>query len=183
MGRYVTDSELEENIRVRAVQSLGQAGAGSAEAIAGLLTALKAEKAEIVRSRAAESLGRLAQKLSDEMNDILLDALKNSGSWLMRQEAARLIGRLGKENEQHIQALYSGLLDEYNYLRAACMHGLVLFARRFPATYAAIEKLFMQAIEQSEFDKQDNAGRSAHDHAYDKLWLLAVGGEIEDEDE
>jgi hypothetical protein len=41
----------------------------------------------------------------------------------------------------------------------------------------------MQALEQPEFDKRDNISeRSAHDYAYDGLWLLVVGGEIEGED-
>lgn len=151
--------------------------------ITGLLPALKKDEVEDVRLQATVSLVRLTQKVSDETTNLLLDALKNSDDWSVRRDAAHFVGRLGESSEQNIQALYNGLLDKDNDVRTACMRGLVLFARRFPATYAPIEKLFTQALEQPEFDKQDNIERSAHDYAYDGLWLLVVGGEIEDEDE
>ena len=38
----------------------------------------------------------------------------------------------------------------------------------------------LQAIQDPEFDKPDSIfKRSGHDYAYDGLWLLVVGGEIE----
>ncbi len=173
-----------EDVRYYVAQSLGQVGSGSTQVIAGLLTTLKEDKSANVRYRVVESLVRLAQIIADESSDILLDALKNSNNWAVRRDAARLIGRFGKNSEQYIQSLHRKLLDRDSDVRIACVHGLVLFARRFPATYATIEKLFIQAIEQPKFDKKDDISeRSAHDYAYDGLWLLVVGGEIEDEDE
>ncbi len=169
------------DVRLWAAESLGQVGAGSAKAITGLVSALKGDVDVDVRYRAAVSLVQLTQKITDKDFNVLLTALKNS-SWSTRQDAARLIGRFGEDSTQNIQDLHNGLLDENRVVRTACVRGLVLFARRFPDTYETIEKLFMQAIEQPEFDKQDNIGRSAHNYAYDGLWLLVVGGEIEDED-
>ena len=136
-----------------------------------------------MRRVVAVSLVQLTQKITGEVAGILLNALNNGNDWSTRQNAARLIGRFGESSTQNIPALYSGLLDDDNDVRTACVRGLVLFARRFPAVYDPIEKLFMQALEQPEFDKSDSISRrSAHDYAYDGLWLLVVGGEIEDED-
>ena len=82
-----------------------------------------------------------------------------------------------------LQALYQGLLDEHHDVRIASVQGLIMLARRFPDVYDTVEKMFIQGIEQKEFDVQDDIKRSAHDYAYEGLWLLIVGGEIEGEDE
>ena len=57
--------------------------------------------------------------------------------------------------------------------KAALQHALTITFGHFKQ---------MQAIEQEDFDKQDDAGRSAHDYAKG-IWLLVVGGEIEGEEE
>ena len=172
--------DTDDIVRYSVAQSLGQVASASPEVVTALLHALAHDTDDIVRRNVASSLGQLTQKLSDEISIVLLEALKNSDDWSTRQNVARLIGRLSEGNQQNLQALYQGLLDADNDIRTACVRGLVTLARRFPGIYEAVEKMLMRAIKQKKFDKQDNVGRSAHDYAYEGLWLLVVGGEIED---
>ena len=69
-------------------------------------------------------------------------------------------------------------MDEANYVRTACTEALAQLGRRFPGAAETIERKFLQAIEDPEFDKPDSTRRSGHDYAYNGLWLLVVGGEL-----
>jgi len=180
---YALAHDPSDAVRFYVAAGLGQVAGASPEVVSVLLHALAHDADDDVRRTVAQSLGQLTQKLSDEITSVLLDALKNSSNWFTRQNVARLIGRLGEGNEQNLQALQQGLLDKDNDVRTACMRGLVMLVRRFPDVHEIVEKMFIQAVEQPEFDKKDRLGRTAHDYAYEGLWLLVVGGEIEDEDE
>jgi hypothetical protein len=76
--------------------------------------------------------------------------------------------------------LWLGLLDEYFDVRTACAKALAQLGRRFPNAVEAIERKFIEAIEDPRFDKPDSViNRSGHDYAYGGLWLLVVGGELQ----
>ena len=182
---HILVQDTSADVRGAAALSLGQVGVGMPEVSRVLLEVGQHDVSERVRWNAAIILIQHASEMinRDEIILVLLEELKSSSDWSTRQDAARFIGRLGNGDEQNLRALYQGLLDEDNDVRTACVQGLVVLARRFPNVYQKVEKMFMQAIKQKKFDKQDNTKRSAHDYAYDGLWLLVVGGEINDEDE
>jgi HEAT repeats len=132
-----------------------------------------------VRLRAAESLGSLAQS-SQEIVNMLLAALRLAPDSSVRRDSARLLGKIGHNDEQILQALWQGLVDKDNVVRTACAEALAMLGQRFPDIVEIIEKKFIQAIEDPAFDQPDSLfERSGHDYAYDGLWLLVVGGELE----
>ncbi len=110
---------------------------------------------------------------------MLLEALDHAKERSVRRNSARLLGKIGHNDEQTIQVLWQGLVDENYDVRDACAGALARLGRRFPDAVETIEKKLIQAIAEQAFDKPDINGRSGHDYAYNALWLLVVGGEIE----
>jgi len=143
-----------------------------------IISALHDAEAD-VRSNAAQSLAQLAQA-SPEVFVVLLEALSQAKDISVRRDIARLLGQVGQSDEQTIQALWKGLLDENYELRTACAEGLAQLGQRFSTAAETIEKKFIQAIEDPTFDKPDSdIRRSGREYAYDGLWLLVVGGELQ----
>jgi hypothetical protein len=162
------------NVRFRAAESLVQLGQASPEVIHALVSAMGDDNSN-VRVRAAESLGQLGQA-SPEVIHALIEVLQAADSWSLRQDAARLLGQIGTTDEPLLLAVWRGLLDEDNDVRAACAQALALLGRRFPDAASAIAERLLQAITDPEFDQPDrHAGRTGHDYAFDGLWLLVTG--------
>jgi HEAT repeat protein len=162
------------NMRSSAAWSLGQLGQTSPRALEALIDALSDDDAS-VRSRAAGSLVQLGQA-SPQVLEILVEALQKTADWMTRQDAARLLGQAGAADEHLVLALWRGLLDSDNSVRAACAEALSNLGRRFPDAADAIAARLVQAIRDPEFDERDRlAARSGHDHAFDGLWLLMAG--------
>jgi energy-coupling factor transporter ATP-binding protein EcfA2 len=177
---YIIDALHNDaaTVRSNAAQSLGQFAQSSPEALSALITALQDTVAG-VRSNVAQSLGQLAQP-SPEVIDVLLETLQRVKDRSVGPKSASLLGQIGQSDEQTLQALWHGLVDEDYNVRSACAQALVQLGRRFPNDSQAIERKLIQAIEDPAFDKPDSMlKRSGHDYAYDGLWLLVVGGELE----
>jgi len=167
--------DAESDVRYWAATNLGQLAYASHEALSALLDALHDVDAG-VRYSAVSGLGQLAQP-SPEVIDVLLEALYQAKDLLVRRNSAHLLGQIGQCDEPTVQALWYMLVDVDNYLRTSCTEALAQLAQRFPNHAGTIEKKLIRAIEDPEFDKLDDVKRSAHDYAYDGLWLLIVGGE------
>jgi energy-coupling factor transporter ATP-binding protein EcfA2 len=180
LNPYLIDAlhDTDANVRSVAAESLGRLAQASPEALSALIDALHDTDAT-VRYVAAQSLGRLAQP-SPEVIKVLLEGLHQDNYRSVRRDSARLLGQIGQSDEQTIQALWHGLLDEENNVRTACTQALAQLGRRFPNAVKVIERKLIEAIEDQEFEKPDSLfGRSGHDYAYDGLWWLVVGGELQ----
>jgi energy-coupling factor transporter ATP-binding protein EcfA2 len=166
------------NVRDSAAWSLGQLGQASPPVVEALVAALGADEVA-VRSSAAWSLVQLGQA-SPPVVEALAEALQKADDWSVRRDAARMLGQLGAAGESLILALWRGLLDTDNDVRAACAGALARLGRRFPGAAEAIAARLVGAIRDPGFDKPDEiAGRSGHDYAFEGLWLLVSGGEEE----
>jgi hypothetical protein len=174
------EHDPEASVRSAAVQALRQVALTSAEVVTALLNALEHDPEAEIRYQITLIQGELGQ-VNPEVITMLIEALLNSTSWSVRQDSARFMGQLGQSDEATVQALWRGLLDEDNDVRTACAQALAQLGRRFATATKAIEMKLFQAIQDPEFDKPDSqySKRSGHDYAYDGLWLLVVGGEIE----
>ena len=145
---------------------------------AALIAALH-DAAANVRLYAAQSLGLLGQT-SPEVTAGLREGLRKAQSGSIRRDSARFLGQVGLADAATINALWHGLLDNYDDVRMACAQALAQLGRRFPAITPSLEARFIEAIQDPKFDKPDNTSRPAYDYAYDGLWLLVVGGEVEE---
>jgi len=170
--------DQEATVRSGAARSLAQLGQASPEVISALLTALHDEEAG-VRSSAARSLGQLGQA-SPEVSAGLREALHEATPWSIRRDSARFLGQIGQGDEATLNALWSGLLDSDNDVREACAQALARLGRQISTITQDLEAKFVEAIQDPKFEKPDNAGRPAYDYAYDGLWFLVIGGEIEE---
>ena len=170
----------ELRMRSAAANSLGRLEQASSEVISALLDALYDEEPE-VGYQAADSLRRLGQ-ISEEVVAVLFEALHKAESWVVRLNSARLLGQISRSDESAVQALWRGLIDKNYYVCTASAQALAQIGHRFPAAAETIERKFVQAIEDPEFDKLDIISkRSGRDYAYDGLWLSVVGDEIEND--
>jgi len=173
------DNDPVPFVRRVAARSLERLGQASLEVVTALTNALHNDPDSEVRSEAAMSLGKLDQALS-EVIPMLLNTIYTAKSWSIRSASAFLLGQIGQSDEPTVQALWHGLLDTDNDVRTACAQALAQLGQRFPNSAETIERKLVQAIVNPEFDKLDSMSRrSGHDYAYDGLWLLVVGGEIE----
>ncbi len=171
--------DAEADVRSFAAVSLGQLGQTSPEVIAALLAALHDAEAE-VRSSAAVSLAKLGQT-SPEVIEGLLEGLRKAESWSIRRDSARFLGQIAQADEATLDALWDGLLDDDNDVRTACAQALAQLGRRFPTITQSLEARFVEAIQDPKFDERDKfIDRPAYDYAYDGLWLLVVGEELEE---
>ncbi len=169
----------DENARVRstAAWGLGQLGQASPEAISALLTALHDQNA-IVHSYAAQSLGQLGQA-SPEVSAGLREALHKAKDRSTRRDSVGFLGQIGQGDEATLNALWRGLLDSDNDVRAASAQTLAQLGRQISTITQGLEAKLVEAILDPKFEKSDNTGRRAYDYAYDGLWFLVIGGEIE----
>ncbi len=97
---------------------------------------------------------------------------------LLSRDSVHLLGEIAQVDETIIESLWRGLLDENNTVRTTCVEALAQLGRRFPGTAVSISSKLVQAIEDPQFDKPDNKMRSAHEYAYNGLWLMVVSGEV-----
>jgi ribosomal protein S9 len=91
------------------------------------------------------------------------------------------LGQFGQADVATLDALWGGLLGDRDDVRTACTQALARLGRRFPSISQSLEARFVEAIRDVKADEPDKfGGRPAHDYAYDVLWLLVVGGELEE---
>ncbi|GHO90715.1 hypothetical protein KSF_007630 [Reticulibacter mediterranei] len=71
-------------------------------------------------------------------------------------------------------------MDKDHNIRTACIRALVSWGKHFPGTLPKIESNLVQAVQDPKFDKPANIlERHAWDYAYDTLWQLVVGDEVQ----
>ena len=170
--------DANDRVRNAATESLGQLGQSSPEAVRALNSALH-DANDRVRNAAAGSLGQLGHS-SPEANEVLLETLRDAQDSRARNNAVRFLGQFGQSDEQTVQTLWRGLLDEDAHVRTSCARALARLTGRFPDYTETIERKLIQAIIEQEFDKADGIyRRSGHDYAHEGLWLIAVGDEID----
>jgi len=153
-------------------------GRTSGAVMRALLDALHDNDQE-VRYQAAQSLVQLGQA-SPEIVATLFEALRSTKSWSQHANVVRLLGYVGSSDPSTIEVLLQQMLDTQAIDGQRSAQALTLLGRRFPETADVIARRLVQVIEDPQFLKIDNAGRPLHERAYDGLWLLMVGGEIED---
>jgi hypothetical protein len=178
-GLVATLKDRNVDVRSRAAMSLGQLGQSSPEVVSGLVAALKNRNVD-VRFRAAEGLGRLGQS-SPEMIDVLCANLRAAEGWLIRRDAAKLLGQIGHGDKVIIDTLWCGILDEDSDVRKACVQALVGLSKQDSTLTESLEKEFVQAIQNADFQKVDRIEkRPAYDYVFEGLWSLIVDSAIED---
>jgi HEAT repeat protein len=161
-----------------AMGSLARLEQASPEVVQGLLEVLNSELEED-RYQASVCLGRLGQA-SPKVISVLFEALSKARSLRVRSDSALLLSNLGHENEGIVNALWSGLRDKRSVVRIACSQGLARIGRRFIHTGERLKNQIVQAITAQDFGEPDeDEGRQFYDFAYDALWLLVVGGNID----
>ena len=164
-------------VRARAAASLVRLGNTQPDVVTALLNSLRDEN-EYVRSTALRSIINLDHIVPDILTD-LSSLLTNSTSWVTRMETADLIGSHGPDEASLREALMSGLLDEDNDVREACVMALAQLGMRFPQSTSLITQALIGTFDNPEFDSLDRiAGRSAHDYAFDGLWALITGDKL-----
>jgi HEAT repeat protein len=136
--------------------------------------------------QAAIGLGKLRQGSSDieaidlwqqvlpDMEIMLFKALQSAESWPVRRDAALLLGQVGQSTSS--TALLNGLRDKYSLVCTACAQALAELGKRYPKTAEIVENELAQVIEDPEIDRLNESFR---DNAFNGLWLLVVGDEIE----
>ncbi len=168
------------SVRLAVVVSLGRLGKATPEVVRALMEELHAHDLQ-ERALAALSLGRLGQ-ISEQICETLQEALHQIEGSKERSRSAYLLGKIGQSDEQTILQLLQGLIIPEFEIRAACSQALVQLGRRFPNTQTMIAKHFIQAIKEQMFEGKDKTKRSGHDHAYEGLWLLIIGGKIPEQE-
>ena len=169
--------DSETDIRYFAAESLGQLSQASPEVVAALLAALHDSDVR-VRVYAAVSLGQLGH-VSPEVINELCEAVQ-AGESAIRSDAAHLLGRIGQGDNLVIDTLWRGLLNGDDEVRSACAQALAQIGRRNTAIAELIEKRFVAAIHDPNFEQHDQwESHPAYDRAYEGLWSLVVSSEIE----
>lgn len=143
-----------------------------------------------VRLAAAWSLSELQQAPS-EVEEALFNALMSPAN-PDRRLAALLLGQFGKGNPATVKALWgtlpssmkgaSGLRDANIQVASACAQALAQITRGFsdPQRTEKMKKCLKRVIQNRKFDPRDHKDRlSAHNYAFEALWLLAVGGQAQ----
>ncbi len=173
-------------VRSRAAECLGQLGKAFPEVLAALTVAFQQAAETDVRSMAAWSLVQLRQVSFPLVESTLLEGVQEAKYASIRSDCARLLGEMGQADEPTQQVLWYGLLDRYGDVRAACEQALVRLAQRFPEALVSIKDKLVQVLTDPAFKQLDapvpdepGIERPAYDYAYDGLWLLVVGGELE----
>ena len=176
--------DVEGWVRSRAAKYLGWLGKARPEVMGALTAALQQDTEIDVRSMAAWSLAQLGHASLLGVTSTLLEGARGSNYPSIRGNCALQLGEVGKADEPTRQALWHGLLDEYGYVREACMQALVRLAQRFPDALASIESKLVQALADPAFKQLDapnpdepGSERRAYDYAYDALWLIVTGRE------
>ncbi len=174
----ITLHDAHASVRSAGAASLGQLGQASPETTTALLTALHDADAD-VRSIAARSLTQLSQT-SPEVTDGLREGLLKA-SRPIRRDSAHVLGQIGQADKATLNAVWHGMLDDDNDVRTASAQALARLGRRFPTIRQSLEARFVEAIRDAKFDEPYKYGRhQAYDYAYEGLWLLVVGGELEE---
>ncbi|MGZ3617139.1 MAG: HEAT repeat domain-containing protein, partial [Ktedonobacteraceae bacterium] len=162
-------------VRMRVIESLGLLGDESEKVKASLNKALYASDHR-VRVKAVESL-RLLGQMTNKVRATLLEVIQNLDYWSARSEAAILLGQIAPGDKPTVQALWRGLLDSNDKVRTSCAQALAQLGYRFPSIALEIAEKLKFSIENPEFDKPDIVvERSAHEYAFEGLWLIAASG-------
>lgn len=175
-------------VRARAAECLGQLGKTLPEVLHTLSAALRLDAEIDVRSMAAWSLAQLGQQSIPGVASTLLEGIRGAKHPSIRSACAFQLGEVGQADEPTQQTLWLRLLDEYGYVREACAKALVRLTQRFPDALESIEGKLVQALEDPAFKRLDapdpdepGTERPAYDYAYDALWLIVAGYEIDRE--
>jgi hypothetical protein len=170
--------DSEYLVRHSAADRLRQLSQASPEAIAVLVAALDDSEAE-VRFNAARRLGRLGQASPGVIKG-LCEAVQKAGESIIRRDAAQLLGRISQGDNVVIDTMWCGLLDKDNEIRGTCTQALAQIGRQNTAIAELVEKRFVEAIYDPRFEQGDQYGyHPAYGRAYEGLWSLMVGSEIE----
>ncbi len=173
-----TLKDTDFRVRQEVIGTLAQLGQANSEVILALQNMMYQDAEAAVCYTAALNLGRIGQ-VSPEVITISLQALQNAKSWSLRRDIALFLSEIDQADEAIIEALWQGLLDDDNEVRASCVESLAQLGRRFPSIATVIGGKFVQALEDPRFDKPDNIKkRSAHEYAFNGLWLMVVSGEV-----
>ena len=163
--------DVDASARGAAASSLGEMNVASELVVAALITARQDTVEEVVH-RSIISLGKLGHLPVGDAQT-LTSILQKSEEWSIRRDAAILLGQIGQGDESTIQTLLYGLLDKDTDVRSDCANALAQLSERFPSNTPLIAEKLFHALTHLEFDKVDEIEkRSAHDYAYDGLWLL-----------
>ncbi len=190
-----TTTDLYAFARAAAAENLERWGQISSEDVEGAMEGVVKElrdalhdKDLIVCLSAARSLSKL-QPSSPDAQEVLLKALTSPENSYRRYSAA-LLGQFGMYNESTLQILWgelpntstklaSGLRDEDPEVASTCAQALAQIVRRFPDRAEEIQSRLAEAIRKREFDPRIlPLRRSAHNYAFEALWLLVVGGTL-----
>lgn len=170
--------DSDAHVRQAAVRALASSKTLPSRTLATLQHVLAEDADSDVRFTVALILGQKGQR-SHELSETLFQALSAARSWSVRRETALLLAEMPLDTEAVIAALCHGLLDEVDDVRAACVEGLVLSGRRSPQSATAIGNMLVQALEDPRFAKPDGTQkRSAHEYAFNGLWLMVGSGEV-----
>ncbi len=170
--------------RFYAVQGLAVAGRANApkDVIRALMRALQ-DNDQRVRYEAAQSLGALGQS-SPEIAAILLEGIESSPKWSWQPlEGIRLLGNIGAADEPTMKALLQTMLEQDDKGRESAL-ALARLGQRFPEAVERIASTFMHVLEIPLAQKTVRGRPSSYETAeaaYEGLWLLSMGGEIDNE--
>jgi HEAT repeat protein len=170
--------DTDARVRQETIRSLVSLNGSQPEVMEALATMTMQDSEPDVRYEAALALAKQGH-FSSSLSTLLLKALQAARSWSARRDAARLLGQAELIDEYAIDALLQGLLDDDNEVRAACVETLAQIGRRSPQIASTVGGKLAQAIEDPTFEKPDiYKGRSAHEYAFNGLWLMVVSGEV-----
>lgn len=174
----------EPTTRFYAVQGLAVAGRANApkDVMRALMSALQ-DNDQRVRYEAAQSLGALGQS-SPEIAVTLLEGIELSPKWSWQPlEGIRLLGNIGAADEATMKALVQTMLKQDNTSKASAL-ALARLGQRFPEAVEHIASTFMHVLEIPLAQKPVRGRPSSYETAeaaYEGLWLLSMGGEVDDE--
>jgi HEAT repeat protein len=169
--------DTDARVREEAIRSLGKLRQMLPEVVQALYGILHQDADSEVRYVASVNLGTL-NHLTPDVVATMVQALKDARSWSIRRASARLLSKVNRIDEGIVESLLSGLLDEDNDVRTACVEGLAVLERRFPDIAVTIGSKFVQAIEDPIYEKTDNKSLSAREYAFNGLWLMVVSGDV-----
>jgi HEAT repeat protein len=170
--------DTDTRVRQESIRSLVSLSSSHREVIQVLRTLTQQDVDADVRYEAAVGLAKQGERSPDTVA-LLLQALSAAKSWSVRRDAIRLLGSLEQIDERTLDTILQGLLDDDNEVRTACVETLAQLGRSSPEAASMIGSRLAQAIEDPIFEKLDAyKRRSAHEYAFNGLWLMVVSGEI-----
>lgn len=172
-------SDSEGQVRQEAMRAIASPLSKHSKITETLQNIMQLDPDAEVRYTAAILLGKKGLK-AHNLVEMLLDTLQHAKSWSLRRDAALLLGNISMpDGETVIEALWQGLLDDDNEVRAACVEGLATLGRRSPDIATAVGAKLVRALEDPRFEKLDKTKRrSAYEYAFNGLWFMVVSGEV-----